>query len=117
MINAKDLPEMEIFDELIAVADNSLVKQAMASGRIPVGYNCYSAPVPLMTGRQSFHFVCERPASRTPALAITTCPASRAATHAQILRRLRAECTSFLRAYVSGGACVQMIRVAQHSDV
>jgi benzoyl-CoA reductase/2-hydroxyglutaryl-CoA dehydratase subunit BcrC/BadD/HgdB len=116
MINAKELPEMEIFDELIAVADNSLVKQAMASGRIPVGYNCYSAPVPLMMVGGLFPLRM-RAASITDTsvgsyyLSRIACSYTRSN-----LEAIANGTYNFLRAYISGGACVQMIRVAQHAD-
>jgi benzoyl-CoA reductase/2-hydroxyglutaryl-CoA dehydratase subunit BcrC/BadD/HgdB len=115
MVSAKELPELKIFDELIADAENALVKQAIGSGRIPVGYNCYVAPLPLMMLGNLFPV-------RMRAVGITDTPNAN-----YYMTHLSCTCTranleeiingtyNFIRAFISGGACMQMGRVAQHA--
>jgi len=44
----KELKEMELFDKLLKTPENELVKKAIADGRHPIGYHCYSTPLPLL---------------------------------------------------------------------
>ena len=42
------LPEMRFFEELLDTPRNNLVEKAIAAGRVPLGYNCYLVPEPLL---------------------------------------------------------------------
>lgn len=44
----KELKEMELFDKLLETPENDLIKQAVADGRHPIGYHCYTTPLPLL---------------------------------------------------------------------
>jgi len=44
----KELKEMELFSELLRTPENELVKKAIADGRHPIGYHCYTTPIPLI---------------------------------------------------------------------
>lgn len=116
MILARELPELALFDELISVPENALVKQAVAAGRIPVGYNCYITPEPLMMVGPLFPVRMRGPGLRDTVqsnyyMSLIACSYSRA-----ILESILDGKYDFLRAYLSGGSCIQIIRTAQHSD-
>jgi benzoyl-CoA reductase/2-hydroxyglutaryl-CoA dehydratase subunit BcrC/BadD/HgdB len=115
MVSAKELPELKIFDELIADAENALVKQAIGSGRIAVGYNCYVAPLPLMMMGNLF------PVRMRAAGMTDTSNADYYMTHLScscVRANLEAILTGkydFIGAFISGGACMQMGRVSHHA--
>ena len=48
------LTEMRFFEDLLETPRNSLVEEAITNGRIPLGYNCYQVPEPLLSMGQSF---------------------------------------------------------------
>jgi benzoyl-CoA reductase/2-hydroxyglutaryl-CoA dehydratase subunit BcrC/BadD/HgdB len=115
MVSAKELPELVVFDELIASAENALVKQAISAGRIAVGYNCYVAPLPLMMLGNLFPVrmravdVADTP-NANYYMTHLTCTCVRAN-----LETIINGTYNFIRAFISGGACMQMGRVAQHA--
>lgn len=43
------LKELEFFSALLDESENSLIKEARESGRIPIGYNCSMVPTPLLS--------------------------------------------------------------------
>lgn len=53
------LNEITLFEDLLTTPKNSLVEQAMEDGRIPIGYNCCTVPIPLLNVGKLFS-VCLR---------------------------------------------------------
>ncbi len=48
------LKELAFFEDLLNVPKNALVEKAMQDGRIPLGYNCYVVPEPLLSVGKAF---------------------------------------------------------------
>jgi benzoyl-CoA reductase/2-hydroxyglutaryl-CoA dehydratase subunit BcrC/BadD/HgdB len=116
MIKASALPEIQVFDELIAVPENALVRQAVKEGRIPVGYNCYIMPEPLLMVGNLFPIRMRGPGLRDTVqsnyyMSLIACSYARA-----ILETMITGGYNFLHSIISGGACIQIIRTAQHTD-
>ena len=44
----KELKEMEIFDSILSEPENELVKKAIKDGKHPIGYHCYTTPIPFL---------------------------------------------------------------------
>ena len=44
----RDLKHLIYFESLLENADNDLVKQAQAEGKLAIGYTCYHMPEPLL---------------------------------------------------------------------
>lgn len=52
----KKLEEIEFFEGLIQSTENELIQKAVANGRIPLGYNCYMVPRPLLSVGKAFPY-------------------------------------------------------------
>ena len=116
MLNAKELPEIKVFEDLISEPENALVKQAVAAGRKPIGYNCYITPEPLMMVGGMFPVRLRAPGLRDTVqsnyyMSLIACTYARS-----ILETIINGKYDFLRGIISGGSCVQLIRTAQHVD-
>ena len=48
------LKELAFFEDLLNVPQNALVEKAIADGRVPLGYNCYTVPEPLLSVGKAF---------------------------------------------------------------
>jgi benzoyl-CoA reductase/2-hydroxyglutaryl-CoA dehydratase subunit BcrC/BadD/HgdB len=116
MIKASNLPEIKVFQDLTDIPENALVKQAVAAGRIPVGYNCYIMPEPLLMVGEMFPVRMRGPGLRDTVqsnyyMSLIACSYARAVLESMLEGRY-----NFLRSFISGGSCVQIIRTAQHAD-
>ncbi|MDR1765946.1 MAG: 2-hydroxyacyl-CoA dehydratase family protein [Lachnospiraceae bacterium] len=116
MIKASNLPEIGVFEELIKAPENALVKEAVAAGRIPVGYNCYITPEPLLMVGDLFPVRMRGPGLRDTVqsnyyMSLIACTYARAILESMLDGRY-----DFLKGIISGGSCIQIIRTAQHTD-
>lgn len=50
----KELKELNFFSELLKTGNNNLVQEAVAKGRVPIGYNCSMVPIPLLSLGNAF---------------------------------------------------------------
>lgn len=48
------LKELAFFEDLLNVPQNALVEKAVKDGRVPLGYNCYVVPEPLLSVGKAF---------------------------------------------------------------
>ena len=68
----RDLKHLIYFESLLENADNDLVKQAQAEGKLAIGYTCYHMPEPLLNLPGCFSVRLRAP--RTGSLDIATSP-------------------------------------------
>ena len=68
----RDLKHLIYFESLLENADNDLVKQAQAEGKLAIGYTCYHMPEPLLNLPGCFSVRLRAP--RTGSLDIAICP-------------------------------------------
>lgn len=75
----RDLKHLIYFENLLENADNELVKQAQADGKLAVGYTCYHVPEALLNVGNCFPCACGRPGPAlwtSPPITCPTIPAS-----------------------------------------
>lgn len=48
------LDELNFFEAIIETPKNELIEKAVADGRVPIGYNCYPVPRPLLSVGKAF---------------------------------------------------------------
>lgn len=117
MLKASQLPEIEIFDELIQKPKNAFVEQAISDGRIPVGYACYIMPEPLLMVGNLFPVRMRAPQvdhsdKANYWMSNLCCSYSRS-----VLEAMLDGDYDFLRGMVSGAACTHINRTVQHTTV
>jgi len=110
----KDLKHIHFFEQLLEQADNTLVRQAKAEGRVAVGYTCYYVPEALLNCGSAFSIRLSAP--NTGSLDISQyymtsfiCGYARA-----LFERAFEGGYNFLDFYASSDTCQQMVRVVEN---
>ena len=110
----KDLKHIRFFERLLDAADNELVRQAKAEGRVCVGYTCYYVPEALLNCGGAFSVRLSAP--NTGSLDISQyymnsfiCGYTRA-----LFERAFEGGYNFLDFYASSDTCQQMVRVVEN---
>ena len=113
----RDLKHLIYFESLLENADNDLVKQAQAEGKLAIGYTCYHMPEPLLNLPGCFSVRLRAP--RTGSLDIATyymsnytCEYARA-----LVERGMEGGYQFLDAMIGVDACSAMNRSMEHFEV
>ena len=63
------LETIAYFEQLLQVSGNELIEKAVAQGRVPLGYNCYMVPRPLLSAGRAFPVRLSAPGIRNTELA------------------------------------------------
>ena len=110
----KDLKHIRFFEEMLEQANNKLVQQAKAEGKVAVGYTCYYVPEVLLNCGNAFSVRLSAP--NTGSLDISQyymtsfiCGYSRA-----LFERAFEGGYNFLDFYASSDTCQQMVRVVEN---
>ena len=113
----RDLKHLIYFENLLENADNELVKQAQADGKLAVGYTCYHVPEALLNVGNCFSVRLRAP--RTGSLDIATyymsnytCEFARA-----LVERGMEGGFQFLDALAGVDACSMMNRAMEHFEI
>ena len=113
----RDLKHLIYFESLLENADNDLVKQAQAEGKLAIGYTCYHMPEPLLNLPGCFSVRLRAP--RTGSLDIATyymsnytCEYARA-----LVERGMEGGYQFLDALAGVDACSMMNRAMEHFEI
>ena len=113
----RDLKHLIYFENLLENADNELVKQAQADGKLAIGYTCYHMPEPLLNVGNCFSVRLRAP--RTGSLDIATyymsnytCEYARA-----LVERGMEGGYQFLDALAGVDACSMMNRAMEHFEI
>ena len=113
----RDLKHLIYFENLLENADNELVKQAQADGKLAVGYTCYHVPEALLNIGNCFSVRLRAP--RTGSLDIATyymsnytCEFARA-----LVERGMEGGFQFLDALAGVDACSMMNRAMEHFEI
>ena len=113
----RDLKHLIYFENLLENADNELVKQAQADGKLAVGYTCYHVPEALLNVGNCFSVRLRAP--RTGSLDIATyymsnytCEFARA-----LVERGMEGGFQFLDALAVVDACSMMNRAMEHFEI
>lgn len=110
----KELKELAFFEELLENPKNALVEKAVKDGRIPIGYNCYTVPEPLLSVGKAFPVRLRAPQTETTELAnfymtSYTCSYSRS-----ILEAALDDQYDFIKGMVFAACCAQIQRTSQN---
>ena len=70
----RDLKHLIYFESLLENADNDLVKQAQAEGKLAIGYTCYHMPEPLLNLPGCFSVRLRAPRTGSLDIATSICP-------------------------------------------
>lgn len=108
------LKELTFFDDLLAQPNNKLVIKAIKDGRIPIAYNCYTAPEVLLSVGKAFPVRLRAPQTKSTELATFymspfTCSYSRS-----ILEAALDDQYDFIKGMVFAACCVQIQRTAHN---
>ena len=110
----KDLKHIRFFEQLLDQANNELVMQAKADGRVAVGYTCYYVPEVLLNCGSAFSVRLSAP--NTGSLDISQyymtsfiCGYARA-----LFERAFEGGYNFIDFYASSDTCQQMVRVVEN---
>lgn len=108
------LKELAFFEELLETPRNTLIEKAVQAGRIPIGYNCYTAPEPLLSVGKAFPVRLRAPLTESTELAnfyMTpfTCSYSRS-----ILEAALDDQYDFIKGMVFAACCAQIQRTSQN---
>lgn len=113
----KDLKHLIYFENLLQEANNELVQQAQAEGRLAIGYTCFHIPEPILNVGNCFSVRLRAP--RTGSLDMSTyymsnytCEFSRA-----LLERGLEGGYQFLDAMIGVDACSMMNRAMEHFEL
>ena len=113
----KDLKHLIYFENLLQEANNELVQQAQAEGRLAIGYTCFHIPEPILNVGNCFSVRLRAP--RTGSLDMSTyymsnytCEFSRA-----LLERGLEGGYQFLDAMIGVDACSMMNRFYEHFEI
>ena len=109
-----ELKEMAFFEELLATPKNALVEKAVKDGRIPIAYNCYTAPEALLSVGKAFPVRLRAPQTTSTELATFymspfTCSYSRS-----LLEAALDDQYDFMQGMVFSACCVQIQRTAHN---
>ena len=112
----RDLKHLIRFEELLRAANNELVKQAQAEGKIALGYNCSYIPEVLLDVEGCFGVRLRAPGCTSPDMATyymtnRSCPYSKS-----ILERAFEGGYNFLDALIGQECCCTMNRMEQYFD-
>ena len=117
MYHLKDLKHLIYFENLLQEANNELVQQAQAEGRLAIGYTCFHIPEPILNVGNCFSVRLRAP--RTGSLDMSTyymsnytCEFSRA-----LLERGLEGGYQFLDAMIGVDACSMMNRAMEHFEL
>ena len=113
----KDLKHMIYFESLLENADNELVKQAQADGKIALGYTCFHIPEVLLSVDNCFSVRLRAPNTGSIDIATYymsnyTCEYARA-----LLERAIEGGYRFLDALIGVDACSMMNRSMEHFEI
>lgn len=108
------LKELAFFEDLLATPKNALVEKAVKAGRIPIAYNCYTAPEPLLSVGKAFPVRLRAPQTTSTELATFymspfTCSYSRSLLEASLDDQY-----DFMQGMVFAACCVQIQRTAHN---
>jgi len=108
------LKELVFFEELLASPKNTLVEKAVKDGRIPIAYNCYTAPEALLSVGKAFPVRLRAPQTTSTELATFymspfTCSYSRS-----LLEAALDDQYDFMQGMVFSACCVQIQRTAHN---
>ncbi|TGE37014.1 2-hydroxyacyl-CoA dehydratase [Desulfosporosinus fructosivorans] len=111
------LKELAFFEDLLTTPNNALVEKAVEAGRIPIGYNCFTAPEPLLSVGKAFAVRLRAPQTTSTELANFymspfTCSYSRS-----ILEAALDDQYDFLRGMVFAACCVQIQRTSHNYKI
>ena len=114
MIAASKLAEIKIFEDLLDTPENSLVKKAIAAGRLPIGYSCETTPVPLFMVGNAFPVRLRAPGAVDTMqadyfLGLMVCTYARSLMQSMLDGKY-----DFLKAVIGGGGCTHINRCEQH---
>ena len=112
----RDLKHLIYFEDLLREANNALVKQACAEGKLALAYNCSYIPEPLLDVDGCFGVRLRAPGCTNPDLATyymtnRSCPYSKS-----ILERAFEGGYNFLSALIGQECCTTMNRMEQYFD-
>jgi len=113
----KDLKHLIFFEGLLENADNELVKQAQADGRLAMGYTCYHMPEAILNVDKCFSVRLRAPKTGSIDIATYymsnyTCEYARALTERAIEGGYQ-----FLDAMLGVDACSMMNRAMEHFEI
>jgi len=108
------LKELAFFEKLLNTPQNTLVDKAVKEGRIPIAYNCYTAPEALLSVGKAFPVRLRAPQTTSTELATFymspfTCSYSRS-----ILEAALDDQYDFIQGMVFAACCVQIQRTAHN---
>ncbi len=108
------LKELAFFEDLLATPKNALVEKAVKAGRIPIAYNCFTAPEPLLSVGNAFAVRLRAPQTTSTELATFymspfTCSYSRS-----LLEAALDDQYDFMKGMVFAACCVQITRTAHN---
>ena len=112
----RDLKHLIYFENLLQEANNALVKQACAEGKLALAYNCSYIPEPLLDVEGCFGVRLRAPGCTNPDLATyymtnRSCPYSKS-----ILERAFEGGYNFISALIGQECCTTMNRMEQYFD-
>ena len=112
----RDLKHLIYFENLLQEANNALVKQACAEGKLALAYNCSYIPEPLLDGEGCFGVRLRAPGCTNPDLATyymtnRSCPYSKS-----ILERAFEGGYNFISALIGQECCTTMNRMEQYFE-
>jgi len=110
----RDLKHLIYFENLLQEANNTLVQQAVADGKLALGYTCYYIPEVLLKLEGCFPVLLRAPRSSSPDIATyymtnRNCPYTRC-----ILERALEGGYNFLSALFGSETCAAMERAQEH---
>lgn len=108
------IKELAFFEDLLATPKNALVEKAVKAGRIPIAYNCYTAPEALLSVGKAFPVRLRAPQTTSTELATFymspfTCSYSRS-----LLEAALDDQYDFMQGMIFSACCVQIQRTAHN---
>lgn len=112
----RDLKHLAYFEELLREANNALVRQACAEGKIALAYNCSYIPEPLLDVEGCFGVRLRAPGCTNPDLA-TYYMTNRSCSYSRsILERAFEGGYNFISALIGQECCTTMNRMEQYFE-
>ena len=117
MRNMKKLNELSFFESIIIQPKNELIEKAIAEGRIPIGYNCYPVPRPLLSVGKAFPVRMRAPQLQSTELAdfymsSVICTYSRA-----LLETALTDGFDFLNGIIFAASCQHIIKCGHNMEI
>ena len=111
------LDEISFFEQIIETPKNELVEKAIEDGRIPIGYNCYPVPRPLLSVGKAFPVRMRTPNVHNTELAdfymsSVICSYSRSLLEASLNNEF-----DFLNGVVFATSCQHIIKCGHNMDI